>query len=188
MTFQEALIQEWDAVIIPGGERGAITMRDTKELIELLQQRKDDEKLSAASGCSPSIVFGSIPFFLDPGATCYPFNRYRQVMPDATDHDVVLQENVVTCQGIGPCLIFALIVAELLLGPSIPAKVSQHMLVDRTGETGFRYSPEQANPKNRIQNGRKRKSEEQRENVTNSSGQQNGGASEQVEETNSASS
>ena len=68
----------------------------------------------------------------------------------ATDNDVVWQENVVTSQGIGPCLIFAFIVAELLLGPSLPAKVSQNMLVDRTGETGFRYSPEQANPKNRL--------------------------------------
>ena len=157
-------------------------MRDTEELIELLEQRKYDRKLSAASGCSPSIVFASIPFFLDPGATCYPLNRFRDVMPNATDNDVVLQENVVTSQGIGPCLIFAFIIAELLLGPSLPAKVSQNMLVDRTGETGFRYSPEQANPKNRLRkNSNKNKSEEQTENATNSNGEQNGDASgEQV--------
>ena len=92
-------------------------MRDTKELIDLLKERRESKKLSAASGCSPSIVFGSIPFFLDPGATCYPLNRFREVMPNATDNDVVLQENVVTSQGIGPCLIFAFIIAELLLGP-----------------------------------------------------------------------
>jgi hypothetical protein len=178
MTFQEALKQDWDAVVLPGGEQGATTMRDTKELIEMLQDRKDAGKLSAASGCSPSIVFASIPDFLDPGATCYPLNRLREVMPNATDNDVVLQENVVTCQGIGPCLIFALILAELLLGPSLPAKVSQSMLVDRTGLSGFRYSPEQANPKNRLRkNSNKSKSDEQHENATNSNEKQNGGAS-----------
>ena len=117
MTFQEALMQEWDAVMLPGGEQGAITMRDTKELIELLKERRESKKLSAASGCSPSIVFGSIPGFLYPGATCYPLNRFREEMPNATDNDVVLHEKVVTSQGIGPCLIFAFIIAELLLGP-----------------------------------------------------------------------
>ena len=151
MTFQEALKQEWDAVVLPGGEQGAITMRDSKELIEMLKNRKNDGKLSAASGCSPSIVFASISDYLERGRhTCFPLNRYRNAMPGDVDDDVVWHENIVTRQGIGPCLIFAFIIAELLLGPSLPAKVSQSMLVDRTGLTGFRYSPEEANPKNRV--------------------------------------
>ena len=99
---------------------------------------------------APSFALGSIPGLLYPGADLLSTESISRSHADATDNDVVLQENVVTSQGIGPCLIFGLMIAELLLGPSLPAKVSKNMLVYRTGETGFRYSPEQANPKNRL--------------------------------------
>lgn len=128
-------------MVLPGGEEGAETMRDSKELVSLLRQRRATGKLVAATGFTPAIVFGSIPQFLENGATCYPLKRLRSKIPKATDYDVVVQKGVVTSQGIGPAVVFALILAELLISSKVVNLVSRSILVDRSGMTGFRYSP-----------------------------------------------
>ena len=57
------------------------------------------------------------------------------------DHDVVLQQNVITLQGDGTAMVFALFLGELLCGTRKATLVSRNMMVDRSGKLGFRYFP-----------------------------------------------
>jgi DJ-1/PfpI family len=147
MRFQEAAKQQWDLIVLPGGAVGAETMRDSTELIGILAKQKADGKLVGASGATPSIVLASMHGFLQEGATCFPLMAFRNAIPKASDNDVVVHDNVVTSQGIGSALVFALMLVELLYDPELADRIAQTMLIDRTKH---RYFPPALNPKLRM--------------------------------------
>jgi hypothetical protein len=96
----------------------------------------------------PSIVLASMHGFLQEGATCFPLIAFRNSIPKASDNDVVVHDNVVTSQGIGSTLAFALMLIELLYKNSEMADtVALSMLVDRTK---YRYFPPELDPKIRV--------------------------------------
>ena len=147
MRFQEAAKQQWDLIVLPGGARGAETMRDSTELIGMLAKQKADGKLVGASGATPSIVLASMHGFLQEGATCFPLMAFRNTIPKASDNDVVVHDNIVTSQGIGSTLVFALMLVELLYDSELADRTAQTMLVDRTKH---RYFPPALDPKVRM--------------------------------------
>ena len=143
MMFQEAIKQQWDLIVLPGGSVGAYTMRDCPDLIAMLAKQKVDGKLVGANGETPSIVLASIDGFLRNGATCFPLTALRNKMPRASDYDVVVHDKIVTSQGIGSALVFALMLVELLFDSECADKIAQSMLVDRTK---YQYYPPSFNP------------------------------------------
>jgi hypothetical protein len=72
---------------------------------------------------------------------------FRNAIPKASDNDVVVHDNVVTSQGIGSALVFALMLVELLYDPELADRIAQTMLIDRTKH---RYFPPALNPKLRM--------------------------------------
>jgi hypothetical protein len=72
MTLKEALTKKWNCLILLGGEEGTHKFKDCQPRLDALVQQKASGKLCAASKFTPAIVFGSIPGFLQPGATCFP--------------------------------------------------------------------------------------------------------------------
>jgi hypothetical protein len=143
MRFQVAAKQQWDLIVLPGGAAGAETMRDCQELIDMLIKQKADGKLVGASGATPSIVMASINGFLQEGATCFPMSYFRCKIPKASDYDVVVHDNVVTSQGIGSALVFAIMLVELLYDSDSADRVALSMLVDRSKYRYFRSSFDQ---------------------------------------------
>ena len=77
----------------------------------MLAKQKVDGKLVGASGATPSIVLASMHGFLQEGATCFPLMAFRNTIPKASDNDVVVHDNIVTSQGIGSTLVFALMLS-----------------------------------------------------------------------------
>jgi hypothetical protein len=147
IRFQEAAKQQWDLIVLPGGARGAETMRDSTELIAILAKQKADGKLVGASGATPSIVLASMPGFLQDGATCFPSMALRNTIPNASDNDVVVHDNIVTSQGIGSTLVFALMLVELLYDSELADTIARTMLIDRTKH---QYFPPALDPKVRM--------------------------------------
>jgi hypothetical protein len=147
IRFQEAAKQQWDLIVLPGGARGAETMRDSMELIAILAKQKAVGKLVGASGAMPSIVLASMHGFLQEGATCFPLMVFCNAIPKASDNDVVVHDNVVTSQGIGSALVFGLMLVELLYDSEIADRIAQTMLIDRTK---YRYFPPALDPNVRM--------------------------------------
>lgn len=67
----------------------------------------------------------------DGAATCYPNPAFREAIKAASDDDVVVTENVITSQGPGTSLKFALQLGESLYGKEKADEIAGQMLVER---------------------------------------------------------
>ena len=131
-------------------------MQCSDSLLDLLQRQKELQKLYAASGAAPARVLAYEGEQLSsPISTCYPVERLRNKLPTPTDADVVIWNNVITSQGLGLVLLFAIELGQLLfeedqdqigsddadqedVGYKKAKLISRRLLIDRTGKLGFR--------------------------------------------------
>mmetsp|Transcript_131846 Transcript_131846/g.186017 ORF Transcript_131846/g.186017 Transcript_131846/m.186017 type:complete len:187 (+) Transcript_131846:50-610(+) len=122
--------QDWDAIALPGGMPGAETLRDSAVLIELLKEQSTKGKIFAAVCASPAVVFGSHGL-LPEKATCYPNPKFKEIVGAAwQDGKAIVDGQVVTSQGPGTSIHFALTIAEKLCGKEKVEEVAKAMLVD----------------------------------------------------------
>jgi protein deglycase len=128
VSIDEAVNQSWDLIALPGGMPGAEHLRDCTALISLLEKQKADGKFYAAMCAAPAVVLASKGLVGD-GATCYPAPGLREKMSSPADEDVVVQGNVVTSQGPGTALKFAIKMGELLYGAEKAKQIADEMLV-----------------------------------------------------------
>lgn len=129
-SIDQAAKEEWDLIALPGGMPGAEHLRDCDVLIDMLKKQKQSNKLYAAVCASPSVVLASKELLGDK-ATCYPAPGLRASMPNASEEAVVIDNNLITSQGPGTSLKFALALGEQLYGKSEADKIAEEMLVDR---------------------------------------------------------
>ena len=130
VTIEDAAKEDWDLVALPGGMPGANHLRDCNTLTNLLKKQQEKKKLYGAMCASPAVVLATHGL-LSAGATCYPAKPFREVIPDASDEKVVEQDNVVTSQGPGTSLLFALSLGEQLYGKEAADQVAAALLVQR---------------------------------------------------------
>lgn len=114
VTIESASKEEWDLIALPGGMPGANHLRDSAPLVKLLKTQKSKNKLYGAICAAPAVALQSHGL-LEPGSTCYPAPPFRAVLEDASDDKVVVQDNVITSQGPGTSLLFALSLGEKLV-------------------------------------------------------------------------
>merc|ERR1712151_770936 len=107
--------EDWDAIVLPGGTVGAETLRDNKVLTELLKKHVSEGKLTAAVCASPAVVLQHHGL-LKGSATCYPAQQHMEEIADWKDEKVVVNGNIITGQGAGCSMQFALKVVEALYG------------------------------------------------------------------------
>jgi hypothetical protein len=142
MSMEDAgkSVEGWDLIVLPGGIKGAEELCKSMILMELLRRHSQDRKLFAAIGCSPAIVLASLDGLVPPGATCYPSISLRAKMIEPTDYDIVIQNNLVTAQGNGSALLFALQLGEMLYTRTSADHAARALLVNRDGTTRYTYS------------------------------------------------
>ena len=118
ITIESAAKDEWDLIALPGGMPGANHLRNSSILVDLLKNQQKQKKLYGAVCASPAVVLQTLDL-LDAGSTCYPAEGFRAKMEKPSDEKVVVQDNVITSQGPGTSLLFALALGEQLVsGPS----------------------------------------------------------------------
>ena len=123
--------EDWDLIALPGGMPGAEYLRDSEELTTLLKKQKESGKLYAAVCASPAVVFAAHGLMdgTNGGNTCYPAPGFRAKLDDPSDSEVVVNGNVVTSQGPGTSLAFALKLGEILYGKEKADEIAAGMLV-----------------------------------------------------------
>lgn len=132
LHFDDAAEQSWDAVVLPGGLPNAHILRDHAGVQQLLQRMQQEDRWIAAICAAPTAlaaagVIGSRQF------TCYPGCQedILQHQPQAKYCDeapVVEETKVITSQGPGTAMAFALHLVQALNGREASEIIRQQLL------------------------------------------------------------
>lgn len=123
---------KFDAIACPGGMPGAATLGGCTTLIDMLKAQQKEGKVTAAVCASPAVIFA--PHGLLPSkATCYPADKFKETLGDRLDDKskVVTDNGIITSQGPGTSLLFALQVVEALYGKEKADTIAGQLLVER---------------------------------------------------------
>ncbi len=128
----EDLADTPDAVILPGGQPGADTLGKSGAVRRLVEEVHDAGGIVGAICAAPARAL--VPWGLLDGRIATGFPAYREEIEAVatwSDEPVVVDRNIVTSQGPGTALPFALQLAEILAGEKPAAKVAAAMIAHR---------------------------------------------------------
>lgn len=117
MTLDEALGQDYDMVVLPGGLPGADYLDKDDRLAGLLKQMAAGGKYTAAICAAPKVL-ASAGLLNGKRATSYPGVLQSMNVPgmDYVEQAVVTDDKVITSRGPGTAMDFALELIEVLVG------------------------------------------------------------------------
>ena len=122
---------EFDCIVLPGGLEGSECFRDSPLLVETVKQQKYDGKLVAAICAAPALVLQHHNIYPEAIMTCHPAfmenipEEKRRVKRVVTD----VLNNLITSQGPGSALEFAMEIVIQLSGKEKAAEVAAPMVV-----------------------------------------------------------
>jgi 4-methyl-5(b-hydroxyethyl)-thiazole monophosphate biosynthesis len=125
-AFIDEVLEDYDAIILPGGTEGAKRFFAHTALTEAIKNFAQKQLLVAAICASPGIVLGGIGVLDNKKATGYP--SFKKNIPHYVDDKVVVDGNIITSQGPGTAVAFALQLAEILAGARVAHEVKTGML------------------------------------------------------------
>lgn len=110
--------QKFDVVVLPGGIKGAECFRDSPLLVATVRQTHNEERLVAAICAAPALVLEHHNLFPVGNMTGFPALKDKIDATKWMDQRVVYDRrvNLVTSQGPGTSIDFALKIVFLLLG------------------------------------------------------------------------
>lgn len=117
-TLDEAINQDYDMVVLPGGLPGADYLRDDPRIIKLLKTMAEAEKYTCAICAAPKVL-AQAGLLKGKSATAYPGTLEKlEDLSDTTikSDSVVIDGKVVTSRGPGTAMDFALTLIEKLTG------------------------------------------------------------------------
>ncbi|CAE7381054.1 DJ1B, partial [Symbiodinium sp. KB8] len=127
-SIEECADQPWDVIALPGGMPGAEHLRDSQVLVDLLKAQKESGRVTAAVCASPAVVFAHHGIVKD-AATCYPAPQFKELVGAGwKDAKAVVDGNVITSQGPGTSLQFALKIVEQLYGKDKAEELAAQMV------------------------------------------------------------
>jgi 4-methyl-5(b-hydroxyethyl)-thiazole monophosphate biosynthesis len=119
-----------DAVILPGGLPGATNLAKSEEVTKLIKKANSAGKLVAAICAAPEVVLAPLGILDGKKATCYPGGEANFSKRTIYSKErVVVDGNIITSQGPGTALEFALEIAARLAGKDMADNVRGKMLI-----------------------------------------------------------
>lgn len=128
-TLDEALQQEFDMIVLPGGQPGTDNLNRDPRIHELLKTLHAQGKYTAAICAAPKVL-ATAGLLDDRSATGYPGVLEKMNMPGINfiDAPVVKDEKVITSRGPGTAIDFALTLIETLKGLDKRKKVEASLV------------------------------------------------------------
>ncbi len=123
--------EPFDAIVLPGGIKGAECFRDSPLLIEKLRQMHLAGKLIAAICAAPALVLIHHDLFPVGNMTGFPGLKDRIPAEKWMDKRAYYDDrvNLLTSQGPGTSIDFALKIIDLLLGKEKAAEVAAQLVI-----------------------------------------------------------
>ncbi|WP_455845501.1 protein deglycase YajL [Pantoea agglomerans] len=127
----EVADNNYDAIVLPGGLKGAETFRDSPLLVETVRQFHLSSKIVAAICAAPGTVL--VPHDLFPVGNMTGFPGLRDTIPDSKwmERRVVWDPrvNLLTSQGPGTAIDFALKLIDLLVDKETAREVASQLVL-----------------------------------------------------------
>ncbi len=112
-----ATTQPWDLIAVPGGLPGSEHLAASAILDTMLHQQVAEDRLVGAICAAPCLVLGAKGLLRNRAATCHPmYHQQLEARETNTQSRVVVDGNLITSQGPGTALDFALELVEQLFG------------------------------------------------------------------------
>lgn len=125
--LSDHLAQDFDAIILPGGDAGAQRLAEHKPLIEKLAAQRLAHRWYGAVCAAPALTLSPHGLLDGKQATCHPL--FRERLLHFVDRPVVIDGHCMTSQGAGTTMAFALTWVEKLAGEAERKRLVSTMLV-----------------------------------------------------------
>lgn len=122
----DLLDDTFDAIILPGGEKGAERLAAHAPLVDKLRAQRLAHRWYGAVCAAPALTLSPLGLLDGKQATCHP--AYRDRLLHFVDRRVVIDGHTITSQGAGTTLEFALTWVEKLASAERAREVSAQML------------------------------------------------------------
>jgi 4-methyl-5(b-hydroxyethyl)-thiazole monophosphate biosynthesis len=127
--ISDCVNKDYDCIALPGGMPGSEHLRDSPPLIAKLKEQKQAGRWIAAICAAPAVVLKTHGLLEGVKATCHP-SFHNQIDPaHLSKQRVVVDRNVITSQGAGTAIEFALTIVEHLFDPAKKKEVATAMIV-----------------------------------------------------------
>ncbi len=116
-TLTQALQQEFDMIVLPGGQPGATNLKNDARIIQLLQSMARSGKYIAAI-CAAPTVLAQAGLLAGKRATAYPGALEGAGHGDIniSQETIVIDDKIITSRGPGTAMDFALELIRVLAG------------------------------------------------------------------------
>ena len=126
----ECVDHTWDMIVLPGGMPGAKNLSENAALITRLKRQLDQGKWVAAICAAPAVILGEHQLIEGATATCYPSfqNDFKDKIERLSQNSVVVDGNLITSQGPGTAMAFALKLVSVLMDQKKADEVAKALL------------------------------------------------------------
>ena len=118
--------ETFDAIVLPGGGQGTENLAADERVLDAIRAFNDAGKLVAAV-CAGPTVLEAAGVLEGHKATCYP-SCAKILGPEYENVPVVADGNIITSQGPGTAMMFALVVLSHLVGEETARRVATGLL------------------------------------------------------------
>ncbi len=124
-------INDFDALIIPGGNPGYKNLRNDNRVLLLIRKAFKSRKIIAAICAAPSVL-SDAGIIKGKNCTIYPGMENELIQGESTPKQdiVVIDDNIITSRGPATALPFALTIVERLAGKKIAESIRKNTLMD----------------------------------------------------------
>jgi len=128
MTLDQALQDDFDMVVLPGGMPGASHLQDDARIIPLLKKMAESGKFTGAICAAPKVL-AEAGLLVGKRATSFPgfLDPYSAHVGEYVDEAVVQDGTVITSRGPGTAMDFALHLIEQLAGKTKRDEVEKRL-------------------------------------------------------------
>jgi 4-methyl-5(b-hydroxyethyl)-thiazole monophosphate biosynthesis len=117
--------EDYDGIVLPGGNPGYKNLENNQQVINFIKYFNSKGKLIAAICAAPTIL-EKIGILEGKKATCFP--SMKDKIRNFVDEKVVVDDNIITSQGPGTAIEFALEIVKLL-DPSYYEQLKKDLVV-----------------------------------------------------------
>ena len=128
--IKEIDFKESDMIVLPGGMPGTTNLKEDENVRKAVQEAYDDGRYVAAICAAPTIL-ADMGLLKRKRATCYPDMESEIEDAYLTGAPVATDENIITSQGVGTAIDFALKLIEVLISEEKAVEIADSIVYQR---------------------------------------------------------